>query len=377
MRSQTWEKILLAAVLLICFAQFHRGIDFRGYYETIVAIRSTHFRYVPYPTQAANPGDYFQSPLATTILIPFTYMPLLLAKFVWAVLNLAGVIYVFKNWFRTMPKPRGFVFLLLFFTAPLSDVFMSGNFIFPTFVATFVGWRWLHHRKINLHFWGGLLLAAAIAIRLFPAVFLLWFVFVDKRRELWWIALGLVVCFAVTVPVFGGDTLVWWKAWFHSLPLYSKAAGAGSPYFQSPPAIVYRWLTLFAHIPHATALLWQGLSSYIIAFGISGLALLHHRRYPFDQHEPFVLMVATLFLANPFAWPAATLFLFPMFFDVSKKKIPKPLWICALLFGLIQTSLLPRPLWEDLSAWGLPAITIIYVVIAALFHLPTSSRLIP
>src|SRR5687767_11363892 len=88
---------LLALVGTACFFQFPRSVDYVGYLQVVDRAFSSGFTSPPYPQVTARVGDYFQSPVVTLLLVPFTKIPVAAAKLIWALLLAGGLWASFRS----------------------------------------------------------------------------------------------------------------------------------------------------------------------------------------------------------------------------------------------------------------------------------------
>ncbi len=338
--------LLFLLALVVTFFQFPRSVDFTGYLH-YVAMGLAH---PPYPSGAAKLGDFFQSPVVAILLVPFTWLPLGLAKFTWAVMNAAGVVYVARSFATRAPKLSTVVFLLCLLAQPLSDVFLSGNASFLTLALVTFGWRSLEK---NHAVRGGLALGLAIFVKLLPAVFVVWYLWLRRPRAALAIAGGAAFWFLGSFLFVSPE---WWRAWIAALPLYPQAAFIGSESFQAPPSAIFR-LTLDAELAKSVALALQA-SIFCLAF--------YRRSVP--------LLLTLFFLGNPYPWALTLLFLYPLLMEMAENEIPLVAWVGVLTYALLPKALWPEALWHQLVTMNLPAYGVLLAVGAAVIRQPYAAR---
>ena len=344
-------KWLLGLGLLLCFGQFTRSIDFKGYLEISAAALAGRFREIPYPVEKGYFGAYFQSPVLTLLFVPFTKLPLLAAKFLWALLSTAGVIWAFRSVVFGRVDLKLALFFLLVFAHPLSDVYLSANVNFLILCLCLAGWRLLDTRWEAA---GGLCLGLAILVKVQPALFLVWFLVQRRWRAASWIVTGVVAWFAFTSLFLPADRLVgWWSGWGHAVGLYHQAAYAGAVSYQSPPAALFRTLVR-AGLPYESAWRATGVFSIAIQGALFGLAWIAAKRKA-PKEISFALLLSAFFLGVPFSWAQTVLFVFPLIYlgvGPSPKRFP---WTAAILLAAIPKALWPEPVWNRLAEGNLPA----------------------
>ena len=82
--SRRWGKVLFIAVLVVCLLQAKKAIDFGGYRDAVRASMESGFHRIPYAAgETATQDDYFQSPVTTLLLIPWSLPGKPAAKFFW------------------------------------------------------------------------------------------------------------------------------------------------------------------------------------------------------------------------------------------------------------------------------------------------------
>lgn len=357
--------LLFWLVTLACISQSLRGIDLRGYLDTVQSCANEGFVNPPYPLTRATNGDYFQSPFFTLLLWPFSLTSRLVAKLLFAgfatifLFVLLGSLEV-----KRLSKKSQF-FLLLLFAHALSDVYVALN---PLFLV--LGLLWLchiyslRHTRFSQSF-SGFFLALAILIRVTPALLIPFFLFSPKRRSVlpwtfFFFGFFLVLSYLV-LP--NADS--WWWRWLQSLPLYSQAANVLSPAFQSPLALFSKWLQTSG----ARAQVVEQLDS-ILGLGIFGLfGVLAFRAEKLGKSDlAFSLLLVALYCSFSRLWASAFLFCLPLFILFLRQGRTSYFGALSILYALLPQWLYPRDLWNYLmSKWALQGIVIIALIAFCVF----------
>lgn len=340
------SSLLFALALLVCFLQFPRSVDFTGYLHYVARGLSVP----PYPVGSASLGAFFQSPVVAVLLVPFTWVPLGVAKFAWAALHAVGIVWLARRFGPRAASLGAIVFLLCLFAHALSDVFLSGNTNITTLLLVVLGWHWIERERLAL---GGLAMGLAVFVKILPVVFLVWYLLLRRPKAVLAILGGAAFWFCFSLAFVSWE---WWKAWLQALPLYEQAANLASESFQAPPSAVFR-LSGDVALAKAVALALQA-SIFCLAF---------YRR-------SFSLLLALFFLGNPYPWALTMLFLYPLVAEMAENGIPTMAWLGALAYALLPKALWPEALWQKLVTANLPAYAILLVVIAAVLRQPYAAR---
>jgi hypothetical protein len=142
---------------------------------------------------------------STLIIVPLTWLPPLAAKRVWLVFNLLlllGVLHLLR--YLTRLPYRRIALVTLLAIVPLRTNFQFGQqHLVVLFLMTLAAWAYFRGRPT----WSGVLLALAAALKLYPALFALFF----WRKRQWRALLGLIAAtvgvVALGVELFGLESL--------------------------------------------------------------------------------------------------------------------------------------------------------------------------
>ena len=377
MKGSPGARWLFLIVLALCFTQFPRSIDFMDYVNHARWALAEGFMRPPYPVGTAQWGDFFQSPIVVLLLVPLAPFPLPAAKFIWAVLNTAGVSYVLH---RTLDRPIGTssaLFLVLLFAHPISDIYVSGNINFALLVCLLAGWHGLHSPRRTLQALGGGLVALAICIKLQPVLFLAWFVGHKEWPRVGYILLGLLFWIAFSALTLPHTSFwPWWEGWWHAVGLYHLAAPAGTVSYQSPPAALFRWLTRFTDLSYTDR--YHIMSTF--AAGAQGLLFLYALGFGKGMNRNTValpILLSAFFIGGPFSWALTLLFCFPLVYHATKNQIPRLAWIMVVLLATIPKALWPERIWQQLAEGNAPAVCIGVILAQCLWRLRLSVKLTP
>jgi alpha-1,2-mannosyltransferase len=364
-------KIILGVVLLLCFSQFTRSIDFKGYLEQATRSLGSGFREIPYPVGQGHFGDFFQSPVVLILLSPFSYLPLFWAKLLYALLSTGAVVWA---WRRTVVGTVGTslaFFLALVFAHPLSDVYLSANINFFMLCLMLASASLLETDRTYFQWMGGALLALAILVKLQPAIFLLWFALRGETRKISWTLAGIVAWLGLTALFLPADKFEgWWVGWRHAVGLYHQAAYAGAVSYQSPPAAFFRALVNWSGFAYEKAWMWTGIFSAAVQGALFFAAWLADRRGA-ERKVTFAILLSSFFLGVPFSWAQTVLFAFPLVYLAVRDGIGRGPWIAAAVLAAIPKALWPEKIWQQIAEGNLPALCLTVLCAISL------SRLIP
>ena len=179
------------------------------------------------------------SPFSALVLVPLAGLAPLVAKEAWLVINLGllGGTMAFLKATTALPLRR--LALLMFVTVvPLATSFQFGQqHVLVLFLLSVAAWLYLRDRGLA----SGAVLAVAAALKLYPALFGLFFLV--KRR---WNALAALVVtgaslLAMGIPLFGIDTL---RVYITEVLPRSLAGEGNDPYYAgfNTPAVLLRRL---------------------------------------------------------------------------------------------------------------------------------------
>jgi len=348
---------LFGIVVFVCFLQFPRSIDLRDYLIEANAAWKSSYTQIPYATHQVEQGAYFQTPLLTILLLPWGLLPLWAGKLAWGLFSVLGVLALV----RSFPFPTSFgagVFLLLFFTYPLSDVFLSGNLNFAMLCCLVFGWHGLEKKDLSSQVQGALLVALAICIKPVALLFPAWFVLNRDWKKAGLVFIGLVgwAIFSYLYFCFfhaGSLWSTWWRLWGQALKYYSHAAGPGRDAFQSPPAALYRALGDLTQFDDSTR------EKIANVFGLALVGLFTLTAWWFKKRDQvgeklrsdfcLALLLLAIYGSTPFSWACTILFLYPLFSLYASRGRIGWAWGLAIFFALAQKAILPAGLWGIMS----------------------------
>ena len=175
----------------------HRSIPIDRVYEWIWFQRQKHYLNIEQAVMVFTPNP----PLCALPILPLSHLPPLAAKRVWLVLNLGFL--VSALWFLhrvTKLALRHAAIILLLCIVPLRINFLLGQYyvVILWLICAAYYCSCLKHR-----FTSGLLLSAAACFKLFPAVFLILFIWKRDWRSAAGMILGTAVLTAISIAVFG------------------------------------------------------------------------------------------------------------------------------------------------------------------------------
>jgi len=338
-------NIVFYLILIICSLQALKGIDLAGYIGTIHSARVVGLETPPYPKGIAKFGDYFQSPITTTLLLPLTYLPIGFSKFLGAIYTTLGVLYLLSPLrVRGLPYKSRWALLLLF-THGLSDAYLSLN---PLFVTAVLLWA-SHVLSLSNHqkdkILSGLCFSVALALRPFPAVLLPFFLInPQKRKVVPWITLFTATALLITF-IFLPSPIAWWRSWLQALPLYRDAADIVHPTFQTPLALVTRFFVFglgfsqqeLGFVEWPLAFIYLAIC-YFFAFALSS-----------KKGKPelaFAVLLSSLYFCFGRIWACGLFYCFPLLaWAFSRTKSYWP-----LVFSL-GYAILPQWAWPT-DAWN-------------------------
>jgi hypothetical protein len=224
---------------------------------------------------------------------------------------------------------------------------------------------------------GALLMSLAIFIKGLPVFFLAYFVLTKKFSRFVRVVFAMCVWVALSYAVMNTVATSWWTAWLHALGLYSQAATPEWVAFQSPPAMLYRFLVnTGAALPGAAFKIEKIFAALAMLF-LFGMACLTRQegRERQSQNSPessdvaLAILLSILFLAGPFSWANALLFTFPLVALYLKNGVSPWAWAATLLLALLPKDLWPNALWLKIAEWNGPALCLIVVHAIALKNL--------
>lgn len=203
---------LALALLVFALLVLDRGLgsqfaiyDFGAYY--FAAARLSHG--APLYPQLARPfalgelGLFLYPPPVAVAFIPFTGLPVETASILWAALLVAVAAVVLVALVRSLPaERRPFAAALLLLFAPLQLELGNGNLTLVTLALALAAWRWRSRALVS----GGLL-AAALLLKLMPALLLVFYARAGRWRAAAFAALLLALLPLATWPWLGAAWL--------------------------------------------------------------------------------------------------------------------------------------------------------------------------
>jgi hypothetical protein len=142
------------------------------------------------------------TPFSTVVVYPFASMPALAAKHCWLILNLGLLLATFALLRSMTALSWRHVFLIAALSQPLRVNFLLGQYyILLLFLLTLGCWLYLHQKR----FTAGLLVGLAAGLKIFPIIYLLYFL----RKRDWRAFAGGVIAslgsFALSILLFGWE----------------------------------------------------------------------------------------------------------------------------------------------------------------------------
>lgn len=290
--------------------------DFSQDYLAALALREGRSLYVPFTdaevraaTQTSRwPLDLsgfilqdrpnYHPPICAVLFLPFTLIPFDVAFVLWSLLNVGLALCCTWLLLRELPDafptpwPRLFCTLPLLWL-PFLDNYGEGQWGIIVMTGLVGGWGLLHHGR---PFLAGSAVALAAMVKVFPAVFLLYFL---VRRQ-WWATVG----FLMTVLV--GASLVTWAAGTGQIREYLERVGPecevryGSSNYNLSLNGIYRRLASDSLDPTTR----KAGSMAVAGLGL-GLAALWLSRFPatrVGEDRAYALMVMAMLLCSPITW---------------------------------------------------------------------------
>lgn len=209
--------LLVAAAGYFCFFSFPRAwarldTDFPNYYVTARLLRDgydTHriYEWTWLQRQKDRLGidqpvvEFIPlTPFSALVMWPLAHLAPLIAKHAWIVVNLlllAAIAILLRN---ISGLPWKAIVLLMLLSVPLQRNLQYGQY-YILLLALIILALWLYLR--DRRFLAGLLLAAAVGLKIFPALFALYFVRKRDTRAFLGLAIGIAVVAAVSIAAFG------------------------------------------------------------------------------------------------------------------------------------------------------------------------------
>ena len=167
---------------------------------------------------------YFGNPIFTSLLYPFSKIPILLATTIWKLLSLLSllrIIFIIDEWvFKPNLKMNSNLnAIAILCLSSIYYIYSNLHLIQMTIIILFLSLESLNQIfKRNNEIVGGTLLSLALAIKLTPIVFIPYLLFKQKWKTV--IALGISILLLIVLPsVFLGwdQNLAMWSNWLEAL----------------------------------------------------------------------------------------------------------------------------------------------------------------
>lgn len=333
-------------ILLVCMVQAQKGIDLSGYLWHVSHSIKNGFATLPYPIEKAQNGDFFQSPVTTLILVPFTFLPLAVSKAVFALLNALGLLLFLKSLKVETFSTKNQLVLILFFTHALSDVFLSLNLLFSVCLLLWFSHGFSLSSQRRKRATSGFFFSIALFLRPFPALIFPVFLFSKKRRgALPWIAFFSGLGVGLSFFIFP-NPLEWWNGWFSSLALYQDAAYVLAPTFQTPLSNFDRIAYYLFRVPV------QNLNILEAIFGFFYLTLSYvffiklERRGETDL--AFAILLSALYCSFSRLWASGFFYCLPLIALTLEKSRTRFFFILAVGYSLLPKWAWPTETWAYL-----------------------------
>ena len=202
--------------------------------------------------------SFIPSTLASALpVLPLTSLAPLQAKRAWLIANLLFLgltLFLCVRMTRLRWEWCGLLALLLFM--PLRNNFLLGQMHLFVLLLLTIG-AWLYFR--NSQFWSGIALAAAVALKIYPALFLIYFIWKKQWRAAIGVVAGSIIFAALSLYLFGVNTCVAYLREVLPFGLRGETLDPYNPAWNSFTALLKRLLiyepTLNPHpVVHAPAL---------------------------------------------------------------------------------------------------------------------------
>ena len=178
---------------------YHRGIPLDRAYEWIWFQRQKDYLSIPQPLMAFIPNP----PLCALPILPLSRLPPLAAKHVWLVLNLGFLVLALGLLRRVTKLPwRRAAIIAMLCIVPLRANFLLGQYYV---VILFLICAAYYCSVLNRRFASGLLLGAAASLKIFPALFLILFIWKRDWRSAAGLVVGMAALTAISIAIFGSE----------------------------------------------------------------------------------------------------------------------------------------------------------------------------
>ena len=174
----------------------HEGFDTSRMYEWRWLQRQKDHRDIDQPVIGLAPI----TPFSTLVVLPLTRFRPLQAKHIWTVLQLALLLSTILALRSLTLQPLRRIALLAVACIPLHRNLLYGQF-YLLLLALMVAACWAYTRRMSTS--AGILIAVAAMLKIFPAVFLLYFVRKRDWRALSAATVTMALCVALSIHIFG------------------------------------------------------------------------------------------------------------------------------------------------------------------------------
>lgn len=177
---------------------YNQSQDFRVFYRAAARLASGDLEIYRF-TDADMPYKY--APAFAFAMVPFTVLPVKAAKTLWAVLNLAALLYIALFLSKKLYGGRCYAGIaalaVLVNLQPLTDHFMDGQINCIILAAMIFGFDCVFSKKPLMRMAGACIIASAAFIKLYPLLIVLYFLRKKDFRSLLYGALAVAVIVAV------------------------------------------------------------------------------------------------------------------------------------------------------------------------------------
>ena len=185
--------------LFLISKSYHQSQDFRVFYNAAARIASGDLDIYRF-TDADMPYKY--APAFAFAMVPFTLLPVKAAKTLWAVFNLAALLYIALFLSKKLYKGRCYAGIaalaVLVNLQPLTDHFMDGQINLIILAAMMFGFDCLFRKRPLARIAGAGIIATAAFIKLYPLLIVIYFL---RKRDFRSLLYGaLAIAFVIAVP---------------------------------------------------------------------------------------------------------------------------------------------------------------------------------
>lgn len=289
---------------------YHRGIPLDRVYEWIWLQRQQDYLGIQKSLVIFVPNP----PLCALPVLPLSHLPPLVAKRAWLVLNLGFLLLALWLLHRvTKLAWRQTALILLLCMWPLQVNFLLGQYYVLILVLICAAY---YCSCSNHRFTSGLLLGAAASLKIFPALFLILFIWKRNWRAAVGLVLGMAALAAISIAMFGWE--VHRILLIEVLPRALRGELVGTYNLQSN-SFMTLWHHLFLFEPELNSSpLVNSPLIYALAQAITGTALLF--AFLFSTRDDSVKP------ANPLEWAAIVVL------SLLLSSMPSPHHYCVLVF---------------------------------------------